>query len=51
MGSRSLKSCWTIPAVLLREQGRLFGVVFDGELGLVFVDDGTNTLNVFSSSK
>jgi hypothetical protein len=26
--------------------GTLFGVVFDAELGLVFVDDGTNTLNV-----
>jgi hypothetical protein len=26
--------------------GTLFGVVFDAELGLVFVDDGSNTLNV-----
>jgi hypothetical protein len=26
--------------------GALFGVVFDPEVGLVFVDDGSNTLNV-----
>lgn len=26
--------------------GTLFGVIFDPEVGLVFVDDGTNTLNV-----
>lgn len=26
--------------------GTLFGIVFDPELGLVFVDDGSNTLNV-----
>jgi DNA-binding beta-propeller fold protein YncE len=26
--------------------GTLFGVVFDPEVGLVFVDDGSNTLNV-----
>jgi hypothetical protein len=26
--------------------GTLFGVIFDPELGLVFVDDGSNTLNV-----
>jgi hypothetical protein len=26
--------------------GTLFGVLFDPEVGLVFVDDGSNTLNV-----
>jgi DNA-binding beta-propeller fold protein YncE len=26
--------------------GTLFGVVFDPEQGVVFVDDGSNTLNV-----
>jgi len=41
-GAQIARSRWTTRAV----RPLVFGVLFDPEVGLVFVDDGSNTLNV-----